>query len=271
MGIGYTTILYDDESLADGIADIGACRYDGVEIGLEKVRAAGPEHVSACLEEHDLELYCVMSGWFESDEDVEGFADDAATVAEMGAEYYGLLPPQRGGTDDETFAGWLETFCEAATDAGLTPALHHHGATHVEQPDEIEDWLARGPDSLELLYDTAHYYPYADPLSGIERFADDIAYVHVKDVAPSADFGVHTDALTSGEFHLDNVINYFRAFTDLGEGEIDFDAVVRTLEDVGYDGHVTIEIENETERPLVHAKQNFDRWQASRRSLTDRR
>ncbi|RQH02656.1 sugar phosphate isomerase/epimerase family protein [Natrarchaeobius oligotrophus] len=263
MGIGYTTILYDEASLEEGIADIGACRYDGVEIGLEKIRAAGPENVSAWFETHDLELYCVMSGWFESDEDVEGFADDAETVAELGAQYYGLLPPQRGGTDDETFAAWLETFCSAATDAGLVPVMHHHGATHVEQPDEIRRWLDEGPDSLELLYDTAHYYPYGDELEGIERFADDIAYVHLKDVDPGADFAEHTAALTSGEFHLDNVINYFRTFTDLGEGEIDFDAVARTLEDVGYDGHVTIEIENETERPLVHAKLNVDRWRES--------
>lgn len=260
MGVGYTTILYDGDSLEEGIADVGACRYDGVEIGLEKIRHAGPENVAAWLDGYDLELYCVMSEWIETEEVVDRVAADAETVADLGAPFLGLLPPQRGGVDDETFAEWLETICVAAADADVTPVLHHHGATHVEQPDEIRDWLDRAPEELELLYDTAHYYPYGDPLEGIRRFADDIAYVHVKDVDPPSEFSAHTDALSSGEFHLDNVINYFRAFTDLWGGDIDFAAVADTLGAVEYDGHVTIEIENETELPLVHAKRNFDHW-----------
>ncbi len=262
MGLGYTTILYDERSLEDGIDEIGACRYDGVEIGLEKVRHAGPNSVGTWIETNDLDLYCVMSEWLESDEAATRVADDAAMVANLGAPFLGLLPPQRGGTDDETFERRLETICEAAADAGVTPVLHHHGATHVERPAEIREWLDRGPDNLQLLYDTAHYFPYGDPLEGIDRFADDIAYVHVKDVDPPAEFADHTAALTTGEFHLDNVINYFRAFTDLWDGEIDFAAVGDALDAAGYDGHVTIEIENETELPLVHAKRNLDHWRS---------
>lgn len=262
MGLGYTTILYDGTALDGGIAEVGACRYDGVEIGLEKVRHAGPETVAAGLDEHDLDLYCVMSEWLESDAAAERVADDAAMVADLGAEFLGLLPPQRGGTDDQTFADHLDIICEAAATAGVTPVLHHHGGTHVEQPSEIREWLDRGPDNLRLLYDTAHYFPYGDPIEGLERFADDIAYVHVKDVDPPAEFDAHTAALTTGEFHLDDVINYFRAFTDLWDGDIDFTAVATTLEEVGYVGHVTIEIENETELPLVHAKRNLDHWRS---------
>lgn len=142
----------------------------------------------------------------------------------------------------------------------MTPVVHHHGATEIEQPDEIERLLARGPDNLKLLFDTAHYYPYGEVAEGLRRFADDIAYVHLKDVNPPTSFQDHTNALSSGSYHLDDVINYFRAFTDLGDGVIDFEGVFRTLNDIHYDGPVTIEIENRTELPLVHAKQNFDYW-----------
>jgi inosose dehydratase len=72
------------------------------------------------------------------------------------------------------------------------------------------------------------------------------------------------DSLTDGDFHLDNVINYFRSFTDLGEGVLDFERVYETLQSVGYDGPCTIEIENKTQKPLVHAKENYDYWRQVR-------
>jgi inosose dehydratase len=267
MGVGYTTLTYDAESLETGVADVGACRYDGIEIGLGKLRAAGPDAVAGWLETHGLELFCVMGSWLESDEEARAVADAAGTVAGLGASFLGLLPPQRHRTDDATVEARFRTVAEAARSAGLTPVLHHHGATHVERPDEIAQFLA-AVDGLELLFDTAHWYPYGthfpagDVTDAVDRFAGDIAYVHLKDVAPDAGFADNRDALSAPQPHLDNVIDYFRAFTDLGAGVIDFEGVVRALDAAGFDGHYTIEIENATERPLVHAKENIDAWRA---------
>ena len=106
MGLGYTTILYDERSLEDGIDEIGACRYDGVEIGLEKVRHAGPNSVGTWIETNDLDLYCVMSEWLESDEAATRVADDAAMVANLGAPFLGLCrlsaaePTTKRSSDD---------------------------------------------------------------------------------------------------------------------------------------------------------------------------
>lgn len=267
MGIGYTTMMYDAETLEEGIGDIAACRYDGVEIGIGKIRSAGADTVATWLDEYELDLYLVMGDWPESPSVVERLADEASIVADLGAEYVGILPPQRNRHDDETVEEMLLTLCESVTGAGLTPLLHHHGATHVEQPAEIEQYLSLA-DNLGLLFDTAHYYPYGDhyPVGdvtdGIERFADEIEYVHLKDVDPPPDFTEHREKLTDGTFHLDNVINYFRSFTDLGDGTIDFEAVHGALEGVGFDGHCTIEIENQKRDRLVHAKENLDYWRS---------
>lgn len=269
MGTGYTTILYDAPAVEDGLGDIAACRYDGAEIGLGKVRANGAEAIASWLDEYDLQLYLVMSEWIEDEAAVERIAEAAPTVAELDAQFLGLLPPQRHRHDDETVEHWFGTICDAAADAGVKPLVHHHGATHVEQPDEIAEIL-NVSKNLGLLFDTAHYYPYGDNFpagdvtDGIERFADDIAYVHLKDVAPTTDFDENATALSAGDFHLDNVINYFRSFTDLGEGVIDFQRVSDALDAEGFDGHYTIEIENRTELPLVHAKENYDFWQSIR-------
>lgn len=265
MGVGYTLIVYDATTVDEGFSDVAACRYDGIEMGLEKLRA-NSGCVGDWLDTHDLEMYCVMSEWLESEAAVERVVEDMDLVAETGAEFFGILPPQRNRQDDETVEQWLRAVADAATAVGVKPLIHHHGATHIEQPDEIRHFLD-AVDALGLLWDTAHHYPYGehypegDVTDGIEAFADDIEYVHLKDVDPPENFADVRDSLTDGDFHLDNVINYFRSFTDLGEGLIDFEAVYETLEAGGYDGHYTIEIENLTEDPLVHAKRNFDCWQ----------
>lgn len=265
MGVGYTTIMYDAESLETGVGDVGACRYDGIEIGLEKVRAAGPDVLSKWLDHYNVDLYCVMSEWVESDEAAARVAGDAEMVADLGAEFFGILPPQRHRNDDETVEQWLVEISNAAVNAGLTPVLHHHGATHVERGDEIRRFLD-AHDGLQLVFDTAHWYPYSDNFpegdvtDGVERFADDIAYVHLKDVTSTASFAENRDALSEPGPHLDNIINYFRSFTDLGEGIIDFASTLDALDAAGYDGHYTIEIENQVKDPLVHAKRNVDYW-----------
>jgi inosose dehydratase len=267
MGLGYTTLVYDTAALETGVSDVAACRYDGIEIGLGKLRTVGPGTVADWLDTYGLELYCVMGDWLEDETTVREVAAAAATVADLGASCLGLLPPQRHRNDDETVLEWLETVADAAREAGLAPVLHHHGGTHVERPAEIERTLT-AVDGLELLFDTAHWYPYGaafpegDVTDAVKRFGDDIAYVHLKDVAPGTDFASDRDALSGERPHLDNVINYFRAFTDLGEGVVDFAGVRTALEQAGYDGHYTVEIENLTEKQLVHAKENSDYWRA---------
>lgn len=265
MGVGYTTIMYDASALETGLSDIEACRYDGVEIGLEKIETVGPDVVAGWLDEYALDLYCVMSHWIESGAAAEHVADQTEMIAGLGAEYLGILPPQRHRNGDDTVEAWLQTLSDAALDAGLTPLLHHHGGTHIERGDEIRHYLD-AVDGLKLLFDTAHWYPYGehypdgDVTDGIERFVDDIEYVHHKDVSPGTDFAENRDALSDPKPHLDNVINYFRAFTDLGAGTIDFEGALTTLDELGYEGHHTIEIENRVEKRLVHAKENKDYW-----------
>ncbi|MDG5761666.1 sugar phosphate isomerase/epimerase [Natronococcus sp. A-GB1] len=266
MGIGYTTIMYDEGSFEEGLQEIAACRYDGLEMSLGEVNAYGANYVGEKLDEHDLDLYMLMGGWLESEDEAKTIAEGAYTAADLGAEFIGMLPPQRGLVEDDSVEKWITRVCDAAADAGITPVLHHHSATHIERPEETESWLARCPDNLGLLWDTAHQYPYSehypegDVTDGIERFADSIEYVHLKDVEPTPGYKDHIEALTSGNFNLANVALLYYSYTDLGEGRIDFAGVADALDAIGYDGHITIEMEKQTMDTLVHAKQNIDYW-----------
>lgn len=258
MDLGYTALMYDQTELETAFGDVAACRYDGIEFAMSKLRYVGSDAVEEWLEAYDLDLVSIMGDWLESEEAVDDLVEGTHIAADLGADFVSVLPPRRDLVDDETFDAWMGRVCKAAAEAGVTPVLHHHCASHVEQTDEIRKWLDRGPDNLRLHYDCAHYYAYGDEVEAIERFADDIAYVHFKDIAPSSTFEDHAKALTGGSRNITHLVGFINAFTDLYDGEIDFEAVCRNLDKVGYDGPITIEIENRRELPLVHAKRNYD-------------
>lgn len=259
MGTGYATLMYDPEEIAsEGLGDVAACQYDGVEIGLPKVNDIGEEALVEQLTEYDLDLYCVMAGWLNEADDVQEAIDGVETAAKLGANFIGILPPPRGQVSDQTFESWLNDIGAAASDVDVTPVMHHHAGAHVEQPHEIRRWLNDGPAELELLFDTAHYYAYGDIVEGIQRFVDDIAYVHYKDISPPSDFAVHVENLSSGKVDYDSILTYFGSFTDLGEGVLDFSEISRALDLAGYNGHQAVEIDTVQSQPIVHAKRNMD-------------
>jgi inosose dehydratase len=260
MGYGYAMLMYGPEDVPKGLGDLAACRYDGFEIGAPKVQHLGADRVRDAAAANDLDAYCVMSGWLLEDDDAEDAVEAASVAAQVGAEFLGILPPPRGQVDDSTLDGWLADICAAAADAGVVPVVHHHGAAHIEQPHEIEAWLNRAPENLKLLFDTAHYYPYGDVHDGIERFADDIAYVHLKDIDPPADLDYHVERLSAGKVDYDSLFTLLHSFTDLGEGVIDFERVRDQFEAVGYTGNFTAEIDQQLDARLVHAKRNYDYW-----------
>jgi len=91
-------------------------------------------------------------------------------------------------------------------------------------------------------YDPSHFgYQGVDYVGFIERFADRIVHVHMKDVwwspnhAEAGVFGGHTD-FGDGRRFWD--------FRSLGRGSIDFEEIVRALNRIGYDGPLSVEWED---------------------------
>ena len=96
-------------------------------------------------------------------------------------------------------------------------ALHPHAGTYVEFGDEIE-WAAQ---HAALCLDTGHLaYAGLDPAAEIERYADRLALLHLKDV----DAGVRARELDFWSAVAAGV------FCPLGAGMVDLDAVVAAAE-----------------------------------------
>lgn len=120
---------------------------------------------------------------------------------------------------------------------GVSCVFHHHCAGYVETPEEIEIFLELcDPALVGLCFDTGHYrYGGGDPLQGLEKFAGRIEHVHFKDFDPSV-----------AEKAAKNEWGYFEAvehgvFCELGEGSIDFKAILEELKRIDYSGWIVVE------------------------------
>lgn len=125
------------------------------------------------------------------------FREVAETHAAVGAEYIVHLPPMfrdehsGGFTDDRVLSpdAW-KTYIENANRLGqilkdeynLKMALHPHGDSHIETPEDIDRiFAATDPEYVNLCLDTGHIvYGGGDPVEMIKKYPERIAFVHIK-------------------------------------------------------------------------------------------
>jgi inosose dehydratase len=148
-----------------------------------------------------------------------------------------------GEAEWRIFARGVERIARTVlAETGLTTVFHHHCAGYVETPEEIAQLLDLvDPSLLGLVFDTGHYAYGSgnnDPQSvqeGFSRFADRIRYVHFKDCQPQ----IASRARIEGW-------DYFQAvrrgiFCELGQGRVDFPAVIASLRNSSYHGWIVVE------------------------------
>lgn len=168
-------------------------------------------------------------------------ADNNGTVPER-VQFAGRIRPEQGLSPEEwkTFAAGANLVATAVFETtGLRTVFHHHCAGYVETPGEIATLLSlTDPRTLGLVFDTGHYCfgaPDYDVVSALNRFADRIWYVHLKDCHPEVAARARAEGL-----------DYFAAlrnglFCELGKGAVDFPAVLRWLAYRRYQGYVLVE------------------------------
>ena len=96
-----------------------------------------------------------------------------------------------------------------------------------------------------LCLDVGHYLVGGgDPVDAIGRYGSLIVHVHAKDVDPAV-----LARLRAGELEgLGDAVRE-RIFTELGNGALDLDGVLRGLDRIGYDGWLMVEQDSSRLRP----------------------
>ncbi len=124
-----------------------------------------------------------------------------------------------------------------AEEAGLRTVFHPHCSTWIESPAEVEKLLKlTDPELVGLCLDTGHYtFGGGDLVAAVRKHAGRIRHVHFKDCEPTIAAQARTEAWE---------YNYAVGkglFCELGQGEVDFTAVLNELKAINYEGWVVVE------------------------------
>ena len=145
------------------------------------------------------------------------------------------------GLDDagwRTLAAGAERIAIAVQDeTGLRTVFHHHCATFVETPSEIDELMKRTDSSLVgLCLDTGHStFGGGHPLDLLDKWGKRVWHVHLKDCDPA----IRRRAAVEEWDYAKSVRH--GVFCELGAGEVDFPEVLGRLSSAGYDGWLVVE------------------------------
>ncbi len=264
---GVTQTVQDDEphwtTVLDAIADAG---YAHTELGRLGYYPDDPGALTEALAERGLTLSAgVVFRPFHDPRERGAILDWARRLcrllASQNAPWAILIdafdPPRfstAGRTDDAPrlergeWTAMVDSIADTAAvarDHGLSAVLHPHAGTYLEFPDEIARVLGDlGADSIGLCVDTGHsLFADIDPVSLIDRYADRVRYLHLKDIDRDRLASVRDRALD-----FDGAVRA-GVFVPLGRGDVDFQGVRAALDRAGFAGMASVEQDADLDNP----------------------
>jgi inosose dehydratase len=186
-------------------------------------------------------------------------------LAGLGARHLVIMdesndyPPDRAGVLDA--AGWTAMMAmireaQALVEGGhgLKLSFHPHVLTAVEYEAQIDRMLEE--TQVDLCFDTGHHaFRDQDALAYMKKVFPRIAYMHLKNVDGAVRARVLDGSLAAEASYAAGIM------CPLPEGVVDIRAVMRLLDERGFDGPVVVEqdvAENAVETPLDLARRNLD-------------
>lgn len=166
-------------------------------------------------------------------------ADENGSV-EIRTKNAGRVTPEMGLNESqwETFAAGAEKVALAVKEQyGMRTVFHHHCGGYVETPEEVAKLMEQtNPEVLGLCLDMGHYaFGGGDPVAALKKYYNRIWHVHFKDFDPKV-----------GQAAKENSYDYFKSveegvFCELGKGSVDFNSIVKILNEKSYDGWIVVE------------------------------
>jgi len=153
-------------------------------------------------------------------------------------------PPDYREKGLKFFAEMWTPILDVFAEVGVKFALEVHPTEIAFDIASAENALnaVQSHESFGFNYDPSHFgYQGVDYVAFIRRFGARIFHVHMKDVYWSArptEAGVFGGHLDFGDPRR------FWDFRSIGRGSVDFEAIIRALNDIGYNGPLSVEWED---------------------------
>jgi len=230
------TNSYHSYSFEEALAGISAAGFSCVELSAvpgwtEHVVLNGTEGVRQQLSEYGLEPVSISAhSDLTTSEGVQHGIHAVRWAAEFGLDIVNSAIGGHASQDEneEAFLANVNELADAADAEGVVVALEIHGDIMATGALTLPLLAKIGRDSIQVNYDTGNCEFYGDTkaVDDLEAIAPHLAHVHLKDT-------------TGGK----GVWN----FPAIGAGVVDFERVLEILNDCGYTGPYSVEIEFEGE------------------------
>ncbi|MBF9052983.1 TIM barrel protein [Rhodobacterales bacterium LSUCC1028] len=259
------------------LQDCAEAGYRGIELGPVGFMPEDPAILGEALDEFDLTLIggVIFRPYHDPDawEDVlDATHRTARALKAHGAEHLVIIDsisPRRAPTagradeavqmDKAEWPGFRDRIVESARigaeDYGLTVGIHAHAAGFMDFEPELIRLLDEVDEGLlKICFDTGHHsYAGFDPVAFMKKYVSRISYMHFKDIDPK----VKADVIA-------NRTGFYEAcgqgiFCNLGQGDVDFEAVRKVLLDANFEGWCTVEQDCDPTldvRPIDDARAN---------------
>ena len=250
--------LGGDTSLETILREAKEIGFEGVELGGKFPRE--PEALKAAIAPYGLDI---VGGWYsgsllvqDADAEIAALQDHLNLLKAMGSTVFVFAEtsnavhsnkavpleatPRLRSSDWKQFGERMSNVADYIAGEGLEFAYHHHLGTVVENQADMDAFIAATSLSVGFTLDTGHAaLGGVKAIDTIERHPERIAHIHCKDVRGP----VHAEARRTGKAFLDGVLAGM--FTVPGDGSIDFGAVMKALQRIGYQGWIIVEAEQD--------------------------
>ena len=253
------------------VSEMALAGFTGSEVGNKYPK--DPAVLKPMLELRGIEI---CNAWFSTfliskpyGETEAQFRKHVAFLAAMGAKVVGVSEQSYSTQGDQAqpvFEGKYEMndaewalLCDGLNrlgklsleEYGVALTFHHHMGTVVQTAAETDRLMAgTDPKYVSLLFDSGHFaYCGENPVEQVRKHAKRIKHVHLKDIRPEVVAHVLSEHLS----FLEGVRQ--GAFTIPGDGCVDFDPIFKVLAEIGYEGYMVVEAEQDPAKanPLEYA------------------
>jgi inosose dehydratase len=237
--MAYSAITWNGNDLV-AVKDIAALGFKGIQLRANTfpVFREKPEDLKLTLDSARLELAMFSSGNVGISSDIsiemETHLKHARFIKTLGGHSLQITnnsrPKDRAPNTEELkqYAKNMSAISKAVLEeTGIQPAYHNHMHQLGETPDEI-DIILNEMDTryIKLLLDVAHYHQGGGvPAKAVLKYRDILYATHIKDTRPDSE----------------NSSGY--RFVELGQGKVDFPAIFKNLNKIGFKGWNIIELD----------------------------
>jgi inosose dehydratase len=241
LRVGYAAITWDGRD-AEAIEQISAVGYPGIQLRANALKEhPDPKTLEAALAQHKLTFVALSSGGTELDpakekEMLDEHTQHAKYLHAAGGKYLQVIGAgnPKGGVANWTAAdykrqGYLLTEVgKRAAEFGIQTGFHNHMNTIGQAPEATDAIMeAADPRYVKLELDVAHYLQGGgDPAAAVRRYQRRLLFMHLKDTKPSTAHGGYE-------------------FAELGQGRVDFKALLAALKETHFRGWGIVELDGE--------------------------